>query len=150
MKRRLGLLRGVDVRRLLTVHELLVMIDGGVDAAVANRLGHDELGVVAGGEAELLRDVREGDAAVCEADAPQTRADDVTAKARDEVRRLVRLEHAAVSLHHDAELLQVPQSHRLRQVQVGLERGTVAGEALGEILSAGARDWLVRFDSLNS
>ena len=138
VKRRLRLARRVDVRGVARVHRPRVVVDRRVDAAVPDGLGDDELHVpVALAQAELLRDVVEGDGRVRQRHSAEAGPDDVAAESRHQVGRLVRPESSLVGLLHGAELLEVAEPDRGGELEVREERPLrrrAAGNRGGQVL----------------
>mmetsp|Transcript_11747 Transcript_11747/g.50325 ORF Transcript_11747/g.50325 Transcript_11747/m.50325 type:complete len:337 (-) Transcript_11747:661-1671(-) len=123
VERGLRLARGVRVRRHGAHHQLPLVVQRCVHAAVADRLGHHALDVLRGRrQPELRRDVRERDGRVSERDAPQADADHVAAQPRHEQVCLVRRERRGVRLRHSLERRQVARAHSLRERRVRRER----------------------------
>ena len=112
VERDLRLARRVHVAHLATLHEALLVVDHGVNDAVANGLGDDVLGVLLRVEVELGRDVAERDATVREGDGAQGCLDDVVAQAQDERVIRVGVEGGRVRCEREVELCQVPDPDR--------------------------------------
>lgn len=84
IERLLRLVGSINVSRLPTLHEPLLMVHGSINHAVPNRFGHNVLCVLLRVEGQFGRDVREGDARVGEREGAQGGFDDVVAQAEDE------------------------------------------------------------------
>lgn len=138
------------------------MLETGGDDAVADGLGDDVLRVGGVLEAELGRDIRQGDAGVGERDRAQAGLDDVVSEAGDERERAVGGE-CALSLglcQNGRETCKVSDTNGLGQGQVRGERTTedgrggegrtrrhVAHEQLndeGKLSSQGEESWCLR------
>ena len=97
------------------------MVDVRLDDAVADRLGHYELGVDGRVELQALRDRLQRDLRVRQAHHLDARLDHVVPQADDQRPRVLLDELVAVLLEHLAELGQVAGAHRLRQLKVGVQ-----------------------------
>lgn len=80
----LGLVGGINVARLPTLHVPLLMIHRRINDAVPDGLGHNVLCVLLRVEGQLGRNVREGDARIGEREGAEGSFDDVVAEAEDE------------------------------------------------------------------
>lgn len=103
----LGLVRRVDIDDLLALHEAAVVVEGRINNTVADRLGHDELGVLLAVETESDANVTQGDLGVRQADHADTRLDDVVAQTQDECVRLVLFEYRIELGEGFLELVQI-------------------------------------------
>mmetsp|Transcript_2821 Transcript_2821/g.5501 ORF Transcript_2821/g.5501 Transcript_2821/m.5501 type:complete len:260 (+) Transcript_2821:510-1289(+) len=105
------------------------MVDGRVEHAIADGLGCDRLHVFRVIESELLRHLAQRDARVGERDVAQACTDDVLPQSHDQTHVAVGGEGVRVFLHGGAESGEVPQPHRLHQLEVGPHRALAGGLA---------------------
>mmetsp|Transcript_17805 Transcript_17805/g.32423 ORF Transcript_17805/g.32423 Transcript_17805/m.32423 type:complete len:342 (-) Transcript_17805:254-1279(-) len=125
VERTLRVIGSVHVRELLRGHPAILVVDHGVDHAVADRLGADELSRLRRVEVQFGADVFHRHTRVRDRDAAEARLNHVVRKADHQRVGLVRLKGGGVLGHSVIESQQVASPHGLGKDKVRREGGAI-------------------------